>query len=123
MNKNLNFAAIIKKLNDTGLFHIFGASVINKIMNFLCSIVVVRIVSKAAFGEYTYANNTVSLVLLLSGLGLASGTFQLCSEEINNRKKQIDIYNYGCSLGIKFNLLLSIIIILASVVGNLKIKE
>lgn len=112
----------VTQLTQTGFFHIFGASVINKILGFLCSVAVVRIVTKVAFGEYTYANNIVSMVLLLSGLGLTSGTFQLCSEEINNHKKQNLIYNYGCSIGIKFNVILSIIIILIAIFAEIKIE-
>ena len=75
-----NIKHLLRKLTKTGFFHIFGSSVLNKILSFMCSIVVVRIVSKISFGEYTYANNIVSLILLFSGLGMVSGTFQLCSE-------------------------------------------
>lgn len=99
----------ITSLSDTGFFHIFGSSVINKIIAFLSNIIVVRIITKAEFGEYSYALNIVSFALLFSGLGLVTGTFQLCSEKKDlNEKKQI--FNYASLMGIRFNILLSAII-------------
>ena len=53
-----------ESLKTTGFFHIFGSSVINKIIAFLSNIIIVRIISKAQFGEYSYALNIVSFVLL-----------------------------------------------------------
>ena len=117
-----NIKHLLRKLTKTGFFHIFGSSVLNKILSFMCSIVVVRIVSKISFGEYTYANNIVSLILLFSGLGMVSGTFQLCSEEVNNKIKQEEIYRYGCSIGSFFNLFLAILILIISLIVKFKIE-
>lgn len=100
-----------ESLKTTGFFHIFGSSVINKIIAFLSNIIIVRILSKAQFGEYSYALNIVSFVLLFSGFGLVTGTFQLCSEKKNINEKQT-IFNYASMTGMKINVLLSFIIIL-----------
>lgn len=108
-------------LNTTGFFHIFGSNVINKMLSFMCSILVVRIVSKVAFGEYTYANNVISIILLFSGLGMVSGTFQLCSEEISNIDRRNAIYRYGCRVGIQFNLLLILVAVVVALFAPLKI--
>ena len=74
-----------KKLFQTGFFHIFGSSVINKILTFLSNVVLVRLISKEAYGVFTYAWNIYSLVLLLNGLGVVSGLLQLCSERADDR--------------------------------------
>lgn len=113
----------IEQLLKTGFFHIFGSSVLNKILTFFSNIIVVRIISKVDFGVYTYSLNILSFVMLLSGMGLVLGTFQLCSEHINDKGKQQSIFEYGCSIGIRFNCILTIIIILIGIFLELPIKD
>ena len=85
-----NFSEKLRVLLRTGFFHIFSASVLNKIIVFLSNIIVIRLISKVEFGAYTYALNGLSFALLISGCGLVTGTFQLCSEECDkDEKKQI----------------------------------
>ncbi len=60
----------IKTLLRTGFFHIFGSSVINKIIAFLSSVVLVRILTKAEYGVFTYAWNIYSIILILNGMGI-----------------------------------------------------
>ncbi len=112
----------IKTLIDTGFVHIFGFTVINKILNFLSSVIVVRIISKEAFGTYTYANNILSMILLFSGIGLVSGTFQLCSEQSGKNRRIENIYAYGSNVAIKFNLVLAVGIIIIALVVPFKIE-
>lgn len=50
------------KLFKTGFFHIFGSSVINKIVTFASGIILVRILSKEEYGVYTYAENLLSFL-------------------------------------------------------------
>lgn len=102
----------IHLLVKTGFFHIFSASVLNKILTFLSNIVVVRFVSKIDYGVFSYADNIVSMVLLASGMGLVTGTFQLCSEKSNHEKDEL--FKYGTAIGIKVNIILSIIIVIIS---------
>lgn len=102
----------LQKLFSTGFFHIFSSGVINKILTFLSNVVVVRFVSKIEYGIFAYADNIVSLVLLATGMGLVSGTFQLCSEKSGIESEKI--FQYGSSIGIKINILLCIIIAIIS---------
>lgn len=104
----------IVKLKNTGFFHIFGATVINKILGFLSNFVIVRLIDKSDFGVYTYANNILSFLLLVSGLGMVSGVFQLCSEKIGNKKEIEEIYAYGSKIAIGFNALLAVVIFCVS---------
>lgn len=112
----------VKKLFTTGFFHIFGSSVLNKIIVFFSNIIVVRIISKVDFGIYTYALNIVSFVLIFTGLGMVTGTFQLCSEFTNDEEKLNRIYQYGSSVGIKFNILLSFVIVCIAMFFDFPIK-
>ncbi len=104
---------IFSKLKSTGFFHIFGSSTINKIVTFASSIVLVRIVSKAEYGVYSYAYNLLSFFILLSGFGLSSGILQICSATTDEIKKK-DIYTYACQKSLIINFSLSVIILLTS---------
>lgn len=110
----------IKTLLNTGFFHIFSSSVLNKILAFLSNIIVVRLVSKIDFGIYSYAFNILSIILLVSGLGLVSGTFQLCSE-VKGKEKE-DIFRYGATIGIKINIVLCFVIVIIAELFQLKIS-
>ena len=114
------FSGNFGKLLKTGFFHIFSASVINKIIAFFSNIIVIRIISKVEFGAYTYALNCISFVLLVSGFGLVTGTFQLCSEERNKSEKE-QIYKYGCIWGIRVNIVLTVLILLGALIFELPI--
>ena len=94
----------IKVLLRTGFFHIFGSSVINKIIGFLSSVVLVRILTKPEYGTFTYAWNIYSIVILFNGMGIEYGTLQLSSEHSGNIDYANRISNYGTKFGLRFNL-------------------
>lgn len=98
------------KLFKTGFFHIFGSSVINKIVTFASGIILVRILSKEEYGVYTYAENLLSFFTLITGFGVSSGILQLCSET-NDNDLRVKIYQYGCRFGLIFNSVIAAIIL------------
>ncbi|MBS6798853.1 MAG: oligosaccharide flippase family protein [Firmicutes bacterium] len=112
----------INKLLNTGFFHVFGSNVINKVLGFISSVFIVRLISKADYGVYTTALNHLSFFLLLSGMGMVSAVLQLCSENAKNRNKNLEIYEYGSSIGIKFNLLLGVAILIFTFFSNSNIE-
>jgi O-antigen/teichoic acid export membrane protein len=93
-------------LFSSGFFHIFGSSVLNKIISFASGIVLVRILEVSEYGVYTYANNIFSFVVLFSGFGMSSSILQLCSESKDDEEKCKEIYTFGSRLGIIFNFIL-----------------
>ena len=111
----------IRKLFKTGFFHIFGSSVINKIIGFLSSIVLVRILSKSEYGTFTYAWNIYSIVILFNGMGIEFGTLQLSSEHSGDVGYANRISNYGTKFGLSFNLLLVITLLGIGLFAPLKI--
>lgn len=117
-NAKKNISALFK----TGFFHVFGSNTINRVLIFLSSIVIIRIIPKAEFGIYSYSFNIMSLFLLLSGIGLTSGVLQLCSENMENKEKSNDIYRYGSAIGLRVNFFIGIIILLFSFCFPLPIK-
>lgn len=111
----------IDKLFQTGFFHIFGSSVVNKIMNFLSSVILVRLVSKSEYGVYSYALNIYSLLLIFSGLGIEPAVMQAGCENRYNDETREDIYAFGIKYGTKVNCMLAIIFIFISLVIPLPI--
>lgn len=112
----------LETLLKTGFFHIFGASVVNKIVTFLSAIVLVRIISKDEYGVFSYAWNIYSFILLLSGLGITSGVLQLCSEKYADTHIQIKIYQFGLRFGTLVNIGLAIVIVICSIFIPLRIS-
>ncbi|KAF2958125.1 MAG: oligosaccharide flippase family protein [Pseudothermotoga sp.] len=96
----------VKLALGNGFAHIFTANVVNKIIQFGTSIVVVRIVSKEIYGQWSYANNILNFFLLLSGLGVASGLLQFASSSANAIDK-LSYLKYSLRVGASFNLLIA----------------
>lgn len=99
-----------KQVAGAGFFHIFIASVLNRLVSFASNIALVQIISKSDFGIYTYALNILSIALLFSGFGLGSGAFQLCSEYQDNIRLRDSIFSFASSTAIKINILLCLLL-------------
>lgn len=101
----------IKKLFSAGFFHIFGSTVINKVLVFLSATVIVRILSKAEYGVFSYSWNAFSLILLFSGFGIEAGSLQILSECKDDEPRYLGVLSYSIRFGCIFNLFLSVVII------------
>ena len=94
----------------TGFFHIFGSSVVNKILVFLSNVVLVRILTKAEYGVFTCAWNLYSLVLLANGLGVESGLLQLCSERSGDTAFADRMRCYAARIGMGVDVILAVLL-------------
>lgn len=112
----------LRVLSQKGLFHIFGTSVINKILAFATNIFVVNLLSKSDYGLLGYSNNILNIFLLFSGLGLTNGILQFCSENRSDDEKK-GLYRYGIASGLLVNFVLSICILAFGMYGPIKIQE
>lgn len=112
----------VKVLFQTGLFHIFGSSVINKVISFLSNVVLVKILTKGEYGVFTYAWNIYSIVLLANGLGMESSVLQICSEQKDNEEYTNKVCNYASRFGVKFDIVLTGILIGIALFAPLKIS-
>jgi O-antigen/teichoic acid export membrane protein len=115
---------IIDKLNfiiKKGFLHIFGSTVINRIIRFATSIIIVRLLSKETFGSFSYAMNILEFFLLLNGLGVVPAILQFCSEKKDVRDK-LPFLKYGLKVGISFNFLIGISIIVFTSFFELPVK-
>jgi len=106
-----NMKGIMRKLFSTGFFHVFGSSVINKIIAFLSSVVLVRILTKPEYGTFTYAWNIYSIVFIFSGMGMDSAMLQLASEHGGEPEYTDKVSKYSVRFGLWFNLLLAVVLL------------
>ncbi|SHH64918.1 flippase [Clostridium grantii] len=104
-----------------GFLHIFSANMINKIVQFGTTIVLVRVLSKTDYGNYTYALNILSMFLLLKGMGVDSGILQYCSET-DDRERKLKYFRYGIKIGLVANVVIAIAIYIYTSLFELPIK-
>lgn len=115
---------ILKNLRSKGFFHIFGASTLNKIIQFCSGIFLVRLVSKNDFGVYSQAQNIVNIFVLFIGLGTNYALMQFGSESKDIEERN-SFFKLGLKIAIPFNLLLSgLILVYANImhITDLKMK-
>jgi O-antigen/teichoic acid export membrane protein len=110
VNKLMKIKLQLRKLIEKGFFHIFGANVINKIIGFASGIFLVRLLSKEEFGLFSYAQNLLSVFLLLNSLGVTAGMLQFASESSNTIEKN-SFFKFGIKVGFLYNLLVCFVII------------
>lgn len=104
----------LNKLIKSGLFSVFGASMLNKGMLFISNIIVVRLMFKNEYGNYAYAQNALNLFMLISGIGTTAAVMQFRSESRDGTKR--DYYtSLGFLIGIIANIFLCLLI---WIVGN-----
>lgn len=113
----------LSTLLKTGFFHVFGSSVINRIILFLSNIILVRILSKTEYGVFSYAWNLYSLLALFNGMGMDSAVLQLSSEKNQDQVYRKSILRYGMHYGLRFNVLLAGAILCTGFLAPLKIES
>lgn len=113
---------LIRKLLNTGFFHIFTSGVVNKIISFMSSIVLVRILSVNEYGIYTYAWNIYTMMSIVTGFGLDAACLQLASERNQDKEYVNGVFRFGTRVGSGLNLLLSIIILFVALYGDFKLE-
>lgn len=98
----------MKVLLSGGFFHIFGANIVNKVVAFATNIVIVWFLAKDDYGVFSYANNIYSFMALVTGFGLLTGMFQLCSERRPQAEKDAVLW-YSFSRGVLIDLILAFV--------------
>ena len=118
MNINLKLNRLIKG----GLFSVFGASLVNKGILFISNIIIVRLMFKNEYGNFSYAQNALNLFMLISGLGTTAAIMQFRSENKNLDDKKY-YTSIGIVIGIISNIFLSLIIFLVGYKNLLTLKN
>ena len=82
---------IASKLGNTGFFHVFGSTAINKIIGFASGIVLVRLISKSEYGVYSYAYNLLTFFMIACGFGAVSGILQMWKKKNSFMPMQAEV--------------------------------
>jgi O-antigen/teichoic acid export membrane protein len=105
-----------------GFAHIFSSQVLNKALQFITSIFLVRILSRDTYGTWIYASNTLNMFVLIQGLGLSAGILQFVSKT-DDRSEMKSVLLFGLSRGAFINVLLAFLIFSVSFLFPLRISE
>lgn len=101
---------VIEKFKNTGFVHLLGSSVINKVLAFVSSFVLVRLIPKADYGVYANADNILGLFCIFEGLGMTSTWLQYgCTRK---DKEKENTWSFCFYFSIIFQLFLCIAIAL-----------
>lgn len=103
----------IDKLNKTGFFSIFIATVFSKVITLLGGVVLVRILSKSDYGTYAYIHNCYSMLFLLNDFGISSAALQFLTENSGNEKKQGILLKYAIKSSLIATIAIGIIFLLS----------
>lgn len=99
---------IVKKLHQLwqplkkGILHVFTASVLNKMIAMLSSMVLTRMLVQSQYGVLSYAGNVYSYAALFMGFGLAVGAMQFGTEN-RDRPEENSFYRYCAKAGTLVN--------------------
>lgn len=113
----------IRHIFRTGFLHIFGSSVVNKIISFSSTIILVRLLSKNEYGCYVYVWNIYSLIVLFNGLGIENGVLQFASEKDNEVKYRNKVFSFGYTYGVIVDFVLSILILIIGGFAQFKLDN
>lgn len=111
----------LKTLIQKGLLHIVSASVLNKIIQFCSSILLVRFFSQETYGQWSYANTILNFFLLFEGLGVASSLLQFVGEK-HDSEQRYKFFKFALKVGCIVGFCILICIFLVSTYGNLSIS-
>ncbi len=92
-----------EKLLKTGFFSVFSANVLSKVLTFIGGTIIVRVMSKSDYGEYTYIINCYNMLILLNDLGCSAATMQFCNEHHADKAQFDSFYVYGLKRGLLFS--------------------
>ena len=103
-------SSIITKFKNTGIVHLFGSSVINKVLGFVSSFILVRLIPKADYGVYSNADNIISMFCIFEGLGMTTTWLQFGCTKTGKEKE--NTWSFCFYFSIFFQVILCVVIAL-----------
>ena len=93
-----------------GFFHVFVGNTMIKMIAFVSSIVIVRLVDKTSYAYLAYADNLYNYVVSFAGLGMASAILKFCAAAKSPEEDRA-YFSFALKYGTLFEFVLSIFII------------
>lgn len=116
----LRLNKLYTKLISTGFGHLFGSSVINKVLGLLSSVIIVRLIPKEEYGLYANANNILGLFCIFEGLGMTTALLQYGSTSEGTHKQKI--WSFTFYFALIFQVFLSILIAVCALTIDFRMK-
>ena len=113
----------LKALTSTGFFSVFLSSTICKILSFFGGMIIVRVLSKSEYGEYSYIMNCVGMLSILGDLGFNSAAMQCCNESYQDPIKRDTYFVYGYIRGMLFSALTCVALLASPLFYPFSFKE
>ncbi len=107
-----------KHLIEDGFIHILFGNTLNKMIAFISSVVIVRLVEKVEYGYLSYVDNLYAYINLFSGLGLSSAILKFCGPNISKSENRY-FFSIALKYGSLFQILLSVCLILYVVIFDI----
>lgn len=101
---------LIKKINNAGFVHLIGSSVINNLLAFVSSFVLVRLIPKADYGVYSNADNILGLFCIFEGFGMSATWLQFGCTRTGKEKE--DTWSFCFYFSVIFQLIMCVAIAL-----------
>ena len=93
-----------------GFFHIFAGNTLVKMISFISSIVIVRLVDKNDYAYLTYADNLYSYVIAFAGLGMTSAILKYCATA-KTKEEDKAYFEFAMKYGTLFETVLSVVVV------------
>ena len=105
-----------------GFTYIVVSSLLNKVIVLASTITLNRLLSQTDYGYFSYAYNIVSMVMVISSLGVDVSLLQFCCENRSDAEKA-SLGKYALIFGLVSNLLFSLFTLIGSRLVNTKLPE
>lgn len=112
----------IKRLARGGFFHVLCGNTLVKMIAFVSSIIIVRLVDKTAYAHLAYADNLYNYVNAFAGLGMSSAILKFCAVA-KNREEDLAYFHFGLKYGTLVQFSLSMVVVIYSFVGDIPFPE
>lgn len=108
-----NFKIKIKNLKDAGLFSIYFATILSKVITLLGGVLLVRLLNPDDYAIYTLVINAISVLSIWGDLGSADSMLQYVLENKDNVDKQNSIFQFSFKMALIGGGLSSILLLLS----------
>lgn len=111
----------VRRLKRTGFFNIVVSGMLNRVIQFLSGVILVRLLSTTEYGAYSYALNIVNYFVLINGLGMSSSIVQFCVEQSSEDGAE-RMYRTASSIGMIWDLILVAVIVFIALFVHLPVE-
>lgn len=101
----------IEGLAKGGFFYVLIGNTLTKMLTFISSIVIVRLVSKEEFAYLSYSDNLYLYVIAISGLGMSSAVLKYCGPQYKKEEDKA-YFHFAIRGGFFVELMLSVLIVI-----------